>query len=209
MDIHSLVEAKPNPRIPDFRPGDTVKVHAKVVEGDRQRIQVFEGVVIRIRKAGPSSNFTVRRVSHGVGVERVFPYFSPLVDKVDVVRVGRVRRARLYYLRDRIGKAARIRPGSRERFDALQARKQTAEPEPEVIEEEVPEDEMVEVAEGQQDEAAVESAEQAEAVDETAGAEATAEEAPETVAEEATPEPEAAAEAEAATEPAAEEEKPA
>jgi large subunit ribosomal protein L19 len=121
MDAKSFVELKPNRGIPAFRPGDSVRVHAKVVEGDRQRIQVFEGVVIRIRRSGPVSNFTVRRVSHGVGVERIFPYFSPLVEKVEVTRVGRVRRARLYYLRQRVGKAARIKAGSRARFEELTA----------------------------------------------------------------------------------------
>src|SRR3990170_5516728 len=119
MDPNSFIELKPNGNIPDFRPGDSVRVHAKVVEGDRERIQVFEGVVIRIRRGGVNSSFTVRRVSHGVGVERAFPYHSPLVDKVEVVRVGRVRRAKLYYLRERVGKAARIKPGTPARFEAL------------------------------------------------------------------------------------------
>src|SRR3972149_2693309 len=124
MDPNSFIELKPNGNIPDFRPGDSVRVHAKVVEGDRERIQVFEGVVIRIRRGGVNSSFTVRRVSHGVGVERAFPYHSPLVDKVEGVRggrVGRVRRAKLYYLRDRVGKAPRIKPGARARFEALTA----------------------------------------------------------------------------------------
>jgi len=121
MNIDSYLQLKPNPKIPAFRPGDTVRVNAKVVEGDRQRIQAFEGVVLRIRRGGANSNFTVRRISHGIGVERIFPYFSPLVDSVAVVRVGRVRRAKLYYLRDRVGKAARIKPGSRARFEALTA----------------------------------------------------------------------------------------
>ena len=121
MDAASYVELKPNRNIPSFRSGDTVRVHAKVVEGERQRIQVFEGVVIRVKRGGINSNFTVRRVSHGIGVERVFPYYSPLIDKVEVSKVGRVRRARLYYLRERIGKAARIRVGSRERFESLAA----------------------------------------------------------------------------------------
>jgi large subunit ribosomal protein L19 len=94
-------------------------VHATVVEGERRRIQVFEGVVIRIRQGGINSNFTVRRVSHSVGVERVFPYYSPLVDKVEVTRVSKVRRAKLYYLRERVGKAARLKPGSRARFESL------------------------------------------------------------------------------------------
>ncbi len=121
MDAASYVELKPNRNIPSFRSGDTVRVHVKVVEGERHRIQVFEGVVIRKKRGGINSNFTVRRVSHGIGVERVFPYHSPLIDKVEVTKVGRVRRARLYYLRERVGKAARIRAGSRERFEELAA----------------------------------------------------------------------------------------
>lgn len=135
MDINSYAELKRNPNIPDFRPGDSVRVHAKVVEGDRERIQVFEGVVIRIRTRGAGSTFTVRRVSHGVGVERVFPYYSPLVEKVQVSKVGRVRRARLYYLRKRVGKAARIKAGSRARFEELTAAV-GAIPEDELLEEE-------------------------------------------------------------------------
>jgi large subunit ribosomal protein L19 len=119
MDVQPLLDLKPNPNIPPFRSGDTVRVHAKVVEGDRERIQVFEGVVIRIRRGQGNSSFTVRRVSHGIGVERVFPYYSPLVEKVEVSRVGKVRRAKLYYLRERVGKAARIKPGSRARFEEL------------------------------------------------------------------------------------------
>lgn len=94
--------------IPDFRPGDTVRVHVKVVEGGRERIQVFEGVVLRRRGAGLSETFTVRRVSYGVGVERILPVHSPRIERIEVVRRGRVRRARLYYLRGRRGKAARI-----------------------------------------------------------------------------------------------------
>jgi len=94
--------------LPDFWPGDTVRVHVKVVEGGRERVQVFEGVVIRRRGAGLSETFTVRRVSYGVGVERTFPLHSPRLEKIEVVRRGRVRRARLYYLRGRRGKAARI-----------------------------------------------------------------------------------------------------
>jgi len=115
----SFIELKPNRNIPAFRVGDTVRVHVTVVEGERRRIQAFEGVVLRIKKGGVNSSFTVRRVAHGVGVERVFPYFSPLIDKVEVTRVGSVRRSRLYYLRERVGKAARIKPGSRARFESL------------------------------------------------------------------------------------------
>jgi large subunit ribosomal protein L19 len=115
----AFIDLKPNLNIPAFRVGDTIRVHATVVEGNRRRIQVFEGVVIRIRRGGVNSSFTVRRVSHSVGVERVFPYYSPLVDKVEVTRVANVRRAKLYYLRDRVGKAARLKPGSRARFESL------------------------------------------------------------------------------------------
>lgn len=99
--------------IPAFRPGDTVKVHLKVIEGQRERIQVFEGVVIKRRGTGVSETFTVRKVSYGVGVERTLPLHSPKIDKIDVVRRGRVRRAKLYYLRSRVGKAARIREAIR------------------------------------------------------------------------------------------------
>jgi large subunit ribosomal protein L19 len=89
--------------------GDTVKVHVRVKEGSRERLQVFEGTVIAKKHGGLSETFTVRRVSYGVGVERVFPLHSPIVEKIEVVNRGRVRRAKLYYLRDRVGKAARIR----------------------------------------------------------------------------------------------------
>ena len=115
MDLSKTVlDLKPNPNVPEFRPGDTVRVHAKVVEGERERSQAFEGVVIRQRNAGSSSNFTVRRVSHGVGVERTFPIYSPRLDKVEVVRKGNVRRAKLYYLRGRTGRAARIKEAARQ-----------------------------------------------------------------------------------------------
>ncbi len=95
--------------IPEFGPGDTVKVHVRVREGERERIQVFEGIVIKRRGSGIHETYTVRRVSHGVGVERCFPLHSPLVQKIEVVRRGRVRRAKLYYLRDRVGRAARVK----------------------------------------------------------------------------------------------------
>ena len=95
--------------IPEFRAGDTVKVHAKIVEGNRERIQVFEGVVISRSGSGVRENLTVRRVSYGVGVERTFPVHSPRIDKIEVARRGIVRRAKLYYLRNLTGKAARIR----------------------------------------------------------------------------------------------------
>jgi large subunit ribosomal protein L19 len=109
MNIDSIVEVKPNPNIPEFRSGDTVKVSVKVKEGDRERIQAFQGVVIRIRGGGVGASFTVRRVSHGVGVERTFMLHSPNIEKVEVLRQGKVRRANLYYLRGLAGKAARIK----------------------------------------------------------------------------------------------------
>ncbi len=103
--IAKLSEAK---KIPAFSPGDTVKVNVKVVEGDRERIQAYEGVVIARKNAGLNSNFTVRKISYGEGVERVFPLYSPRLDSIELVRRGDVRRAKLYYLRDRKGKRARI-----------------------------------------------------------------------------------------------------
>ena len=95
--------------IPDFKAGDTVKVHARIKEGDKERIQIFQGVVIRRRKGNLGATFTVRKVSYGVGVERIFPQHSPAIDKIEVVTRGRVRRGRLYYLRKLKGKKARIK----------------------------------------------------------------------------------------------------
>src|SRR5689334_18628304 len=115
MDVSTVSNFKVNEAIQDFGPGDRVRVSAKVVEGDRERIQVFEGDVIRIRKGGPASTFTVRKISSGVGVERTFLSHSPRIDKVEVVRMGRVRRARLYYLRELRGRAARIKEKARPR----------------------------------------------------------------------------------------------
>ncbi|MBI3007549.1 MAG: 50S ribosomal protein L19 [candidate division NC10 bacterium] len=99
--------------LPEFRPGDTVRVHVKVREGDKERLQVFEGIVLRRREGGLRSTFTVRKVTYGVGVERTFPLHSPMLDKIEVIRQGHVRRAKLYYLRELKGKAARIRERKR------------------------------------------------------------------------------------------------
>jgi large subunit ribosomal protein L19 len=107
MDIASLVENKKNPKIPDIAPGDTVKVSARIVEGGKERIQVFQGVIIQVKKGGAGASFTVRHVAFGIGVERTFPYYSPLVEKVEVVRHGKVRRAKLYYLRGLSSRQAR------------------------------------------------------------------------------------------------------
>lgn len=95
--------------VPDFGPGDTLKVHVRVVEGTRERVQVFEGVVIKRQGAGLKETFTVRKLSFGVGVERTFPVHSPILEKIDVLTRGDVRRAKLYYLRDRIGKSAKVK----------------------------------------------------------------------------------------------------
>lgn len=95
--------------LPQFGPGDTVKVHVKISEGEKERIQVFQGVVISKRKGTTNATFTVRKVSYGIGVERIFPFHSPIIDKIEVVSRGRVRRAKIYYLRKLRGKAARIR----------------------------------------------------------------------------------------------------
>ncbi|MBN9492906.1 50S ribosomal protein L19 [bacterium] len=108
-ELDSLVDTEPRTNVPEFGSGDTVRVHAKVVEGDKERIQVFEGVVIRKRNKGLVSNFTVRKIASGVGVERTFPINSPRVDKIEVTRHGKVRRKNLYYLRGLTGKAARIK----------------------------------------------------------------------------------------------------
>lgn len=107
--IQDITKEQLRSDIPDFRPGDNVRVHAKVVEGSRERIQLFEGVVIKRRGSGVSATYTVRKMSSGVGVERTFPLNTPRVEKIDVVRHGLVRRSKLYYLRDRKGKAARIK----------------------------------------------------------------------------------------------------
>lgn len=108
--IQELEALRPAPEFPEFRVGDTVRVHVRIVEGRRERVQVFEGVVIRKRRGGNRGTFTVRKISYDrVGVERTFPLYSPRVEKIEVAQYGRVRRNRLYYLRERTGKAARIR----------------------------------------------------------------------------------------------------
>lgn len=113
-DLMTLVEGTQlREETPDFQPGDTVNVHVRVIEGDKERIQQYQGVVIAEKGSGSRRTFTVRKVSNGVGVERVFPLHSPKVARIEVVRRGRVRRAKLYYLRERKGKSARIRERTR------------------------------------------------------------------------------------------------
>src|SRR5690242_5674641 len=121
-----------NRPIPEFQPGDTLRVGVKVVEGERERIQVFEGVCIARKNAGVNSNFTLRKISYGEGVERVFPLYSPRISSIDVVRRGVVRRAKLYYLRGRTGKAARITERPRDTTRGRVERGRTnSRPEPE------------------------------------------------------------------------------
>ncbi|KIH71051.1 50S ribosomal protein L19 [Salinicoccus roseus] len=107
--INELTKEQLKTDLPEFKAGDTVRVHVRIVEGSRERIQVFEGVVIKRRGGGISETFTARKISYGVGVERTFPVHSPKIEKIEVTRRGRVRRAKLYYLRNLRGKAARIR----------------------------------------------------------------------------------------------------
>ena len=107
--LKTISDASLKQEVPAFAVGDTVKVHVRIKEGDKSRIQVFEGTVIAKKHGGISETFTVRRVAHGCGIERVFPLHSPVVDRVEVIRKGKVRRAKLYYLRDRVGKAAKVK----------------------------------------------------------------------------------------------------
>ena len=132
--IQQLEKEQQKQKVPALRAGDTVRVHAKVVEGTRERIQVFEGTIIRVTGGGLRQNFTVRRVTHGVGVERTFMIHSPRIDKIDVLRHGDVRQGRLYYLRGKVGRAARIR--ERRRLVAEDADAEEAEQSPETEEEE-------------------------------------------------------------------------
>ncbi|HET6780565.1 MAG TPA: 50S ribosomal protein L19 [bacterium] len=110
MEKVALIEREQmKKKLPDFTPGDAVRVHVKVVEGGRERVQAFEGVVIGRKSGGIRETFTVRRISHGVGVERTFPLHSPRIDRIDIVRKGKVRQAKLYYLREKVGREARIK----------------------------------------------------------------------------------------------------
>jgi large subunit ribosomal protein L19 len=109
MDIREVIKPKINPNVPQVAPGDTVKVNLKVIEGDKERLQHFQGAVIRVRKSIDGGSFTVRRVSYGIGVERTFPFQSPLIQSVEILRHGKVRRAKLYYIRRLSAKQARLK----------------------------------------------------------------------------------------------------
>jgi len=129
MNMASLIEVKPNPNLPTLNPGDTVRVSIKIVEGDKERTQVFQGVVIKVKQGGAGPILTVRRVTYGVGVERTFPLNSPRVEKVEVIRRGKTRRARLYYLRGLSARASRIKE--------KRAEEKTEEPVEEKVEEKI------------------------------------------------------------------------
>ena len=118
MDIASIVKIKPNRKIPALNPGDTVKVSTKIVEGEKERIQIFQGVVLKTKSGGAGPILTVRRVTYGIGVERTFPLYSPRVEKVEVVRHGKTRRARLFYLRGLSARASRIKERRQAQADA-------------------------------------------------------------------------------------------
>jgi large subunit ribosomal protein L19 len=206
MDVSSLIELKKNPKIPELSPGDTVKVSARIVEAGKERIQVFQGVVIKIRRGGASASFTVRHVAYGIGVERTFPLYSPLVEKVEIVRHGKVRRSKLYYLRGLSGKEARRKIKRVEKkATAISEELLEAEPEEELAPEDVVQEEAEAVEEVQEPAAEAATAEEG-AVEEEGAAEAA--EAPEAVEEEAKAEEVEApvAEEEAEGAPAAEEE---
>jgi large subunit ribosomal protein L19 len=147
--IDELERAQLRDGIPQFKAGDTVRVHFQVIEGERRRLQVFEGVVIKRQGAGVRETFTVRKQSFGVGVERTFPVHSPKIEKIEVGAVGDVNRAKLYYLRGRVGKKARIREIRQDRTKVVAAEPAAvaAEPEPEPAEEIEPEETEAQVAE--------------------------------------------------------------
>ena len=201
MDIIKSVEHEQlKNKVPDIKIGDTVRVHQRIKEGNRQRIQVFEGIVIKKQNGGLNETFTVRRVAYGVGVEKTFLMHSPLVEKVEVVRVGKVRRAKLYYLRDRVGKAAK----TKENIGANLNRDDI------VIKEEVPVEEVKEEVVETVETPAVEEVKAEETVEAPVAEEAKAEETAEApVAEEVKAEETAEAPAEEAKteEPAADENK--
>jgi len=133
MNRQQMIEKVERSQIRDIgatpRPGDTVKVHVKVIEGDKRRIQIFQGIIINVRGEGARKTFTVRKVSMGVAIERIFPFYSPSVDKLEVVRTGKVRRAKLFYLRGKTGKAAKVAEGEEMKAAPKSAKVKVAVPE--------------------------------------------------------------------------------
>ena len=136
MEANTAIPVRRSPGVQEFSPGDTVRVGMRVKEGDRERVQVFQGVVIRLKGRAPGTTLTVRRVSYGIGVERTFPLYSPLLEKVEVVRRGDVRQANLYYLRGRYGRAARIKERAWTKGRGKPSREATTEEQPEPGQEE-------------------------------------------------------------------------
>jgi large subunit ribosomal protein L19 len=128
LDKEQVAKLAAGKSMPDFEPGDTVRVNVKIKEGERERVQAFEGVCIGRKNAGVNSSFTVRKISYGEGVERVFPLHSPRIDSIEIVRKGRVRRAKLYFLRGRRGKSARIQEGTQRGRDEAEAGAESAAP---------------------------------------------------------------------------------
>ncbi len=182
MDIIKSIEHEQlKNKIPELKIGDTVKVHQRIKEGNRERIQVFEGIIIKKQGGGVNATFTVRRISYGVGVEKTFLVHSPLVEKVELVRVGKARRAKLYYLRDRIGKAAKTKENVTARIEnrEITLKEELAEEVPETVEETVEE-----VAEATTEEPVVEEKAKKEEATESAPEEAPAVETETPVVEE-------------------------
>jgi large subunit ribosomal protein L19 len=204
MNVESLIEVKKNPRIPDLTPGDTVRVYTRVVEAGKERLQPFQGVVIKVKRGGISASFTVRRIAYGVGVERTFPLYSPRVERVDVIRHGRVRRAKLYYLRGRSGKAARLKERREEKEIGLSLTQAAGVEVAEEIEAAPETEPEAEMAQEEPEEATAELTPEEEAEEKKPSAEAE-EAAPSMQAEEPAGETEAAEEAEPAAEAEAEE----
>lgn len=178
--IESIERRQMRPNIPQFKAGDTVRVHFQVIEGQRRRTQVFEGIVIKRQGSGVHETFTVRKQSFGVGVERTFPLHSPKIERIEVAAIGVVRRAKLYYLRDKVGKRARVRTKAGAVIAPVVMQPEPAEPQPEPVEAEPGSDELAAGHEEAEVEAAAEDAAEPEAAAEAApGEEPAAETKPE------------------------------
>ena len=207
MDIVKSIEHEQlKNKIPDLKVGNTVKVHARIKEGNKERIQVFEGTIIKVQGSGVNKTFTVRKISYGVGVEKTFLIHSPLVEKVELVRVGHARRAKLFYLRDRVGKAAKTREVAGARIEDKEIEIKGAEVVEEPVQEEVVSEETVETTEAPATETVAKEAVET-PVEETVAEEVTEAPAEETVVEETTEASAVEEKAEAVEEPAKEAEK--
>ena len=207
MDIVKSIEHEQlKNKIPDLKVGNTVKVHARIKEGNKERIQVFEGTIIKVQGSGVNKTFTVRKISYGVGVEKTFLIHSPLVEKVELVRVGHARRAKLFYLRDRVGKAAKTREVAGARIEDKEIEIKGAEVVEEPVQEEVASEETVETTEAPATETVAEEVGET-PVEETVAEEVTEAPAEEKVVEETTETPVAEEKSEVAEKPAKEAEK--